>query len=242
MLDPDGIQDRLFVGDVPSVEVLGDFPKTSFTYSAVSYFTESRCTGIPNAPCSAEYRKSKMALEITLGSFLAAVNLVLSAWGDTPLVQRHVLSLARNRDDLFPHALALRSFYMKHYMNNNPKGNLQLAKLMNESGWYQHERGNSQDIKPFLTLALNICNDNPGPESTQMLSDIHNGLAAAANETNDAKGCLHHTQKLLELRLDAFAKMGKGNIQLAIPHNEIEIAWVMNNEYQKAIDEFEASI
>lgn len=250
MIDPDCIEERLFTGDISGVQDIESFPRGSFAYSAARANLIKRSLISRNEETK-EFRihrvlqstlKSKMTPESTLQFFLAAVNIVLTAWGDTPLVQRHVLSLARSRDGLFPHALALRNFYSEYYKDQNPEGCLQFAKLMNESGWYQHERGNSQDIKPFLTLALDICGRNSGPAWTQILSDIHYGLAAAANETNDAKSCLYHTQKLLELRLEAFATTSNGDIRLAIAHNEIAIAWVMNHEYHKAIEQFEASI
>ncbi|KAM5471339.1 hypothetical protein MauCBS54593_003679 [Microsporum audouinii] len=135
----------------------------------------------------------------------------------TPLVQRHAISLASSRDGLFSHTLAMRNLY-------------------------QHEKGNSEDIKPFLKLALEICNQTPGPESAQLLTDIHYGLAAAANETNDRAACLHHTEQLLKLRLKASLSTGVKDIRLAIAHNEYGIALVMNHEYEKAIAEFNTSI
>ncbi len=104
---------------------------------------------------------------------------------------------------------------------------------------YQHERGNSQDIKPFLTLALAICKRNPGLESAQLMADIYYGLAAAANETNDGNACLH-TEQLLRLRLEAATD--EVDIRLAIAYNEYGIALVMNGEYDKAIAAFENSI
>lgn len=116
---------------------------------------------------------------------------------------------------------------------------------------YQHERGNSQDIKPFLHLALRICEANDGPQTSQLLSDIHYGLAAAANETNDAKGCLYHTKALLGLRLAAVQASGEQDIRLVVAHNEFGIALVMNREdagqgandnFESAIENFERSI
>ncbi|KAK3935064.1 tetratricopeptide repeat domain-protein [Diplogelasinospora grovesii] len=251
ILDPDCIQERLFTGDLSGVEQqLENFPKTTFTYSA------ARADLIKRALITRNDEKkefwvhrvlqdsvlAKMSPENRLQVFSFAVDAVLAAWGNTPLVQRHVISLARSRDGLFPHALALRNIFERYYRAENPGSSVRLAKLMNESGWYQHERGNSQDIKPFLTLALDICNRNPGPASEQLLADIHYGLAAAANETNDGKACLYHTEKLLSMRLEALASTGKGDIRLAIAHNEYGIALVMNGDYGKSIAAFERSI
>lgn len=253
ILDPDCIQDRLFTYDpttlstVPGMEV---FPTTKLGYLAARAELIKRSLISRNHE-TGDFRihrvlqstvRLKMTPETTLTNFLAAVHVTLAAWGETPLVKRHDRNLAKSREGFFPHALALRNFFTKYYKDQNPSGILQLAKLMNESGWYQHERSNSQDSKQTFQIALDICNQNPGEESAQVLSDIHYGLAAAANETNDAKKCLFHTQKLLELRREVFRETGKEDIRLAIAYNEIAIAWVMNREYEKAIEQFGASI
>ncbi|KAI0436327.1 hypothetical protein F4803DRAFT_542680 [Xylaria telfairii] len=250
MLDPDSIQERIFTDNYGLLEHIESFPRTNFAYSA------SRAQLIQGSLISRngekrEFRvhrilqhavQSKMKPEAELLMFFAAVDLILSAWGNTPLVQRHVLSLAKSREELFPHALALRNRYISKYMEQNPPESIKIARLMNESGWFQHERGHSQDIKSFLTLALQICERNPGEDATQVLSDVHYGLAAAANETNNAKECLHHTERLLKLRLEAHSVSQKNDIRLAIAHNEIGIAWIMNHNYEEGLAEFHKSI
>lgn len=107
---------------------------------------------------------------------------------------------------------------------------------------WQHERGNSHDIKPLLTLALDICTQNPSQETGQLLSDIHYGLSAVANETNDGEACLRHTKVLLKMRLQAFEESAIPDLRLAVAHNEIGIAWVMTGEYDNAIAAFKSSI
>lgn len=278
VLDPDCIQERIFTSDKSAAGVLADLPRSSFA------FAQSRADLMKRSLITRNEEKreftvhrilqdsvlSKMAADRMLDVFSAAVSLVHASWGSTPLDKRHVLSFAKARDGLFPHALALRNMYESYFKKQNPEASIELAMLMNESGWcvpishverhvigvyillitchdigrsrYQHERGNSQDIKPFLHLALEICNANPGPKTSQLLADVHYGLAAAANETNDAKGCLHHTQALLKSRLEATSASGLQDIRLAVAHNEIGIAWVMNLEYERAIDDFGKSI
>ncbi|KAM5438235.1 hypothetical protein MferCBS31731_005096 [Microsporum ferrugineum] len=220
MLDPDCIQERLFSGDLGAVGQLEDFPKTSFAYSAARADLIKRSLITRNAD-KREFRihrvlqdsvLSKLTPGKMLQTFSFAVDLVLAAWGSTPLVQRHAISLARSRDGLFSHTLAMRNLFEKHYQ----------AKV--------HGPG------------LQVCNQTPGPESAQLLTDIHYGLAAAANETNDRAACLHHTEQLLKLRLKASLSTGVKDIRLAIAHNEYGIALVMNHEYEKAIAEFNTSI
>ncbi|KAJ5406075.1 tetratricopeptide repeat domain-containing protein [Penicillium sp. CMV-2018d] len=250
MLDPDCIQERLFASNLGEVGCLEHFPTTTLTYLAARADLIRRSL-IAHNPENRQFRVhrvlqdsvlSKMSLSRMLRVFSFAVNLVLAAWGDTPLAQRHVISLARARDGLFPHALVLKRMYEKNYRGKSHEFSMQLAKLMNEAGWYQHERGNSEDIKPFFNLALEICRQTSDSRSSEVLADIHYGLGAVANETNDGKSCLYHNEQLLKLRHDVFSSTGKGDIRLANAHNQFGIALVMNREYEKAIYAFETSI
>jgi hypothetical protein len=107
---------------------------------------------------------------------------------------------------------------------------------------WHHERGSSHESKTFWALALNICNHTLALHEDPLIGDIHYGLSAAANETNDAKGCLTHTQILLNMRLKVTETSGTPDIRLAVAHNEVGIAWVMNHEYDKGIAAFHSSI
>lgn len=91
-------------------------------------------------------------------------------------------------------------------------------------------------------MALQICEQNADEDMSQILSDIHYGLAAVANETNDGQACLRHTNALLDMRLKAYESSGIADVRLAIAHNEIAIAWVMNGMYDQAISAFKSSI
>ncbi len=142
-LDPDCIQERLFTGDLSCIGDLDHFPRTTFAYSAARADLIKRSLITRNDETK-EFRvhrvlqdsvMSKMTPQRRLQVFSVAVDLVLAAWGNTPLVQRHVVSLARARDGLFPHALALRNMFEKYFREDNSESSIQLAKLMNESGW-----------------------------------------------------------------------------------------------------------
>lgn len=145
VLDPDCIQERIFTRDKsPQVSFLTDFPKSSFAFaqSRADLMKRSLITRNEEKREFSVHRilqdsvRSKMTLERMLDVFSAAVSLVLASWGSTPIDKRHVLSLAKSRDGLFPHALALRNMYEKHFKSQNPEASIELAMLMNESGWY----------------------------------------------------------------------------------------------------------
>ncbi len=146
MLNPDCIQERLFTGDLAGIDLLARFPSTTPDDEYSSAHKELiRRSLITHSDQKMEFRvhrvlqysiRSEMTSERMLETFIFALKLVLTAWGDTPLVQRHVLSLARNRDSLFPLALALHSIFKEHYNVNHPEWSINFAKLMNESAWY----------------------------------------------------------------------------------------------------------
>lgn len=82
----------------------------------------------------------------------------------------------------------------------------------------------------------------PGEKATELLCDVHYGLAAVANETNDKGACLRHTQQLLEMRLKIYDESEVPDLRLAIAHNEYAIALVMNGDFEGAVTAFTHSI
>ncbi|KAF2232579.1 tetratricopeptide repeat domain-containing protein [Viridothelium virens] len=250
VLDPDCIPDRLFQENLTPANRLENYPRTGFEFSA------ARADLIKRSLINRNDEKKefwihrilqdcvlmKMTPETMERIFSTALELIVNAWGIASLDKRHVLTLSRSREALFPHALSLKNLYEKLYLEGSSNTSLLMAFLLNEAGWFQHERGNSQDIKSFLKLALEICVRNSHHDTSQLMADIHYGLAAVANETNDADACLHHTKSLLDMRLKVFEASGHSDIRLAIAHNEMAIAWVMNGQYKNAIQAFENSI
>lgn len=108
-------------------------------------------------------------------------------------------------------------------------------------GRYQHERGESHSLLPNLELALKLCNAITTVDTRDLKSDILYTLGAVANETNDAQSCMEHTKEFLEIRLAVAQEAGHVDERLARAHNEVGIAWMMADEYQKAVDAFKTS-
>ena len=75
-----------------------------------------------------------------------------------------------------------------------------------------------------------------------LLSDLHDGLGAVATETNDPRACLEHGKALVAIREEVTREAGVEDIRLDIAYNEIGIGWIMNKEYQKAIEAWENAI
>ena len=117
-----------------------------------------------------------------------------------------------------------------------------LAGLLISVCRWHHERGMSHESKDLWNLALKLSEQCSGAEAGQLLTDIHYGLSAAANETNDPKSCLKHTSFLLGERMKLSAESGIQDLRLAIAHNEYGIACSMNARYQEAIENYQKSI
>ena len=106
---------------------------------------------------------------------------------------------------------------------------------------YQHERGESHTLLPILELALELCNNNTSHDARDLESDILYTLGAVANETNDAESCIRHTKKFLEIRMEVAQETAQVDERLARSHNQMGIAWMMAEEYEKAEEAFKTS-
>lgn len=143
VLDPDCIQERIFTSDQAATTMLADLPKSSFAFakSRADLIKRSLITRNEENKEFTVHRvlqdsvRSKMSAQRTLDVFSGAVSLIFASWGSTPLDKRHVITLAKTRDGLFPHALSLRNMYEKQFKEHNPDASVELAMLMNESGW-----------------------------------------------------------------------------------------------------------
>lgn len=143
VLDPDRIQERIFANDGPAMNLLADLPKTKFAFheARAELIKRSLITRNEQEKEFAVHRvlqdsvRSKMTSKRLMDVFSVAVSLVLASWGSTPLDKRHVISLGKSRDALFPHALTLRNMFESDFRERNPKASVELAMLMNESAW-----------------------------------------------------------------------------------------------------------
>ena len=87
-----------------------------------------------------------------------------------------------------------------------------------------------------------VC-ENDKRNAEQYLSDIHYSHGAIATETNEPGACMIHYSALLKLRQDV-SRLSNGleDIRLAIAHNEMGIANMLNKEYARAAAYFRGAI
>lgn len=93
----------------------------------------------------------------------------------------------------------------------------------------------------MLEMALELCNGINTSDTRDLESDILYTLGAVANGTNDAQSCIEHTKRFLKIRLAAAKEAGRVDERLARAHNQMGVAWMVAEEYQKAVEAFKTS-
>jgi tetratricopeptide (TPR) repeat protein len=107
---------------------------------------------------------------------------------------------------------------------------------------WQHERGNSHDVRHIFELALAICEKSNTGAPTPLIGDLYHSLGAIANETNDAVACLKHNTRLFEIRQEVYAQNGIKDYRYASGYAQLGIALMMNKELDRAIKAFGDSL
>ncbi|KAI9733663.1 MAG: hypothetical protein M1834_003265 [Cirrosporium novae-zelandiae] len=251
IFDPDCIQEDVLINRLEVIDTLSEYPKKKAAYYAARM--ELLQTSLIKRN---EERKefwmhrvlqdavrAKMEAQHLFRVFSAATNLISAAWPPASLEKRHNTDRWKACQDLYPHVISLRNIYIKYFTRKDYSLNAELAALFSEAGWWQHERGNASASKSLLQHAEVICHKLPlDGRIGDILCDIHYGLGAVANESNDAESCLRHNKELLAKRMDAAKEAGLVDIRLAIAHNQIGTGWMMAKEYQKASEAFKNAI
>ncbi|RMZ91046.1 hypothetical protein DV736_g1711, partial [Chaetothyriales sp. CBS 134916] len=257
-LNPDRIQEEILNSDGRDDIHDTDFPSSSTQYftarklllqSSLIYLSQNTDEG------DSYIRLHRMVQHITrqkLGKdgevkyLNAAISLVSKIWPFRPLEKRFDRSRYDENAKYFNHVLSLRNAY-EQLSESAPDlllPNIAAARLFNDAGWYWFEQGYPQEAKPFFKLTQSICEaseERPTEEVLYIIREAHNNQGSAAAETNDKEGCLQHNKEWLKMTL---LRQGGGIIdyELGIVHNEIGVAYAMNEQYDEAVLNFLASI
>jgi NB-ARC domain len=143
VLDPDSIQERIFITGLSNPSRLEAFPADNFEYSEARADLIKRSLITRNAE-RRQFRIHRLLQESVFNEmsqerlgviFTVALELISSIWGVTNLVRRHDTSLGKSREGLFPHVLALKTVYEKRVDLQHRENALQLGILLNEAAW-----------------------------------------------------------------------------------------------------------
>jgi tetratricopeptide (TPR) repeat protein len=112
---------------------------------------------------------------------------------------------------------------------------------------YLFERGLPEQSKSYFQVALDICDHAADKESEKVQAIIRqnlNFLGCAAAETNDRPSCLKYQLRALEMAIARTHVDGSQarDYEIGIAHNEMGVAYAMNDMFDEAVGHFISSI
>ncbi|KAK8068768.1 hypothetical protein PG994_005384 [Apiospora phragmitis] len=158
--------------------------------------------------------RAKMRPERCVEVFCKVVSCVASEW-KSPL-GAHDPDLWDSMEALYPHVVSLRDIYLRYLRGDFVDQHITLASLLLRASW-------------LLTPSQNPLGQN-------------SNMMIVANETNDAKSCLRHNQRYLEIQLNIQQQSEIPIEKLPRAYNQMGTAWMMVGEYDKAQSSFSSSI
>ena len=144
LLDPDCIQERIFVSkSAPAVSV-NRFPKKSIAWnsargellqmSLIKRNEQEKSIRIHRLLQDAV--KARMSTERASIVFTNLLSLISAAWPSVTLDQRHNTGRWQTCEELWPHILSIKNYYEYRFRAQLMEPNIDVAILLNEAGWF----------------------------------------------------------------------------------------------------------
>ncbi|KAL1839464.1 hypothetical protein VTJ49DRAFT_1473 [Mycothermus thermophilus] len=173
--------------------------------------------------------------------FKETVALVAKVWPPGDHCSQKMERWARC-EELMPHLERFYQLYLEYSeVWDQEEADSTFPWLLNEAAVYLHERGFSQEAKPYLKLALALC-EQSNITQEPLISDMHLCMGALANETNDAQTCMKHNILMLNIRKAEAAKGKKPDLRLAFAYSQMGIAYMMVRKVALATEYFRQSV
>jgi hypothetical protein len=190
--------------------------------------------------------------------FLACVELINGRWTFQELTWRHGIARWENCEELFPHIRRLKTVFPLITPPPDSFEDYEFAKLLIDSGWYQHERGQSSDAIYSNNMAQSICESLKlrlleRPELAQdnsvtlsklnySLLEIAHNRGCIALEINEPTDALQYHTMFNEDMVKESLKNNTEDMRLAISWNELGNAHMLNRDWKKGEECFLKSI
>jgi hypothetical protein len=190
--------------------------------------------------------------------FLACVELINSKWTFQELTWRHGVARWGDCEELFPHVQRLKNMFPSITPSPDSFEDYELARLLIDSGWYQHERGKSPDAVLSNNMAQSICESLKlrlleRPELAQgnpvtlsklnySLLEIAHNRGCIALEINEPSDALKYHTMFNENMVKESSKSNAEDMRLAISWNELGNAHMLNRNWKKGEECFLKSI
>ncbi|RYN79041.1 hypothetical protein AA0117_g4103 [Alternaria alternata] len=265
MLDPDSIPESVFTSPVQEDDsVLVQFVKTNYVAARTELLARSLITGnkgkrtlsvhrLVQDVARARLRQSEMRCH-----FLACVELINDRWTFQELTWRHGIARWETCEELFPHVQRLKTMYPSITPSPDSFDDYEFARLLIDSGWYQHERGQSLDAVYSNNMAQSICESLKlrlleHPEFAQnspvtlsklnySLLEIAHNRGCIALEINEPSDALQYLTMFNQEMVKESLKKNPEDMRLAISWNELGNAHMLNRDWKKGEECFLKSI
>ncbi|KAH8882047.1 tetratricopeptide repeat domain-containing protein [Thozetella sp. PMI_491] len=136
---------------------------------------------------------------------------------------------------IYPHVLRIHQLW-SNIPGLSDSTNLLFGKLLNDSAWYQKERGRTKDCRDFdgfFKTALDICQLSAHPDRDSLLADIHFCLGAIAMDASDFEASRIHKEQSFNLVYNICKNLGVANERLCLAYAERGICRIQDKRYEE---------
>jgi hypothetical protein len=190
--------------------------------------------------------------------FLTCVQLINGNWTFQELTWRHGIARWESCENLFPHVQRLKTIHSSVSSFPNSFDDFEFARLLIDSGRYQHERGKSLDAVYFNNTAQSICGslklrllEHPelAENNAVTLSKLNYSLLEIAHnrgcialEVNEPRDALQYLTMFNEEMVKESLNNKAEDMRLAISWNELGNAHMLNRNWKKGEECFLKSV
>jgi hypothetical protein len=265
MLDPDLIPESIFTSPVEEDDSeLVRFVKSNYIAARTELLARSLITGNKGKRTLSVHRlvqdvaRARLRQSEMRSHFLACVELINDKWTFQELTWRHGTARWESCEELFPHIQRLKTMYPSITPSPDSFDDYEFARLLIDSGWYQHERGQSLDAVFSNNMAQSICESLKlrlleHPELAQnspvtlsklnySLLEIAHNRGCIALEINEPSDALQYLAMFNEEMVKESLKNNTEDMRLAISWNELGNAHMLNRNWKKGEECFLKSI
>ncbi|KAI4691306.1 uncharacterized protein J4E84_003597 [Alternaria hordeiaustralica] len=265
MLDPDAIPESIFTSPIKDDD-------SELVQSVKNDYVAARTELLARSLLTSNKEKRKLSVHRLVQDvararlrqpemrkyFLACVELINDRWTFQELTWRHGIARWENCEELFPHIQRLKTVFPLITPFPDSFDDYEFAKLLIDSGWYQHERGQSPDAIYSNNMAQSICESLKlrlleRPElahgSTVTLSMLNYSLTEIAHnrgcialEINEPTDALQYHTMFNEEMVKESLKSDTEDMRLAISWNELGNAHMLNRDWKRGEECFLKSI
>lgn len=265
MLDPDTIPESLFTSPAKKTDSkLTKLIKDEYFEARAELLARSLIT------CNKQQQKlfvhklvqdvarSRMRQSDARNNFLVCVELINAAWPFQELTWRHGVARWADCEELFPHVQRLKTVYPTLTPSPDSCEDYEFAKLLIDSGWYQHERGKSLEAIVSNNMAQSICEslklrllENPDmvqnssvtfDQLNYSLVEMAHNRGCIALEINEPIDALKYHTLFNDNMVKEKDKKHPDDMRLAISWNELGNAYMLNRNWKKGEECFKTSI